>query len=159
VSVRLSLVSQPGVGTSVTLRLNAVRPLPRADAPPAAPPIAPGLSVLVVDDESMARHSMRLLLSELGCTVHLADSTEQAMVLARQHPIDVMLSDYRLRGEDSGVIAIESVRALHPAARAVLVTGDTEPGRIREADARQIPLLHKPVSLQDLLGALGPATP
>ena len=70
-----------------------------------------------------------------------------------------MLSDYRLRGEDSGVIAIESVRALHPTARAVLVTGDTEPGRIREADARNIPLLHKPVSLQDLLGALGPVSP
>ena len=157
-AVRLSLVSQPDVGTSVSLRLTAVRPIVRPEAKRLAPEVAPGLTVLVVDDESMARHSMRLLLSELGCTVHLADSTEQAMALAREHTIDVMLSDYRLRGEDSGVIAIESVRALHPTARAVLVTGDTEPGRIREADARNIPLLHKPVSLQDLLGALGPVS-
>ena len=154
--VRLSLVSQTGVGTSITLRLRAVKPTARPEARPVAPAVVPGLSVLVVDDEAMARHSMRLLLSELGCTVHLADSTDQAMTLAREHPIDVMLSDYRLRGEDSGLIAIESVRTLHPDARVVLVTGDTEPGRIREADARRIPLLHKPVSLQDLLGALGP---
>ena len=124
------------------------------ELPGTASRVPAGLSVLVVDDEAMVRESMRFLLLELGCTVHLADSTRQAADVARDARIDAVLTDFRLRGSDSGLAALAAVRASHPAARAALVTGDTAPDRIRDAKAAGVALLHKPVTMQDLVAVL-----
>jgi CheY-like chemotaxis protein len=59
----------------------------------------------------------------------------------------VVISDYRLREQRTGVEAIEAIRAqLGTCIPALLITGDTAPKRLREAQASGIPLLHKPVS-------------
>lgn len=152
----ISLDSEPGVGTTILVSL----PRSRASGIPTAPtsvarPSVQDLSVLVVDDELFVRQSMRLLLSELGCTVYLADGTAQAQEHARAARIDVVLSDYRLRDDDSGLSVIRSVQALQPHARAALITGDTAPDRIAEAQSVGVPLLHKPVTLDSLLEVLG----
>jgi CheY-like chemotaxis protein len=60
----------------------------------------------------------------------------------------------RLVDGDSGIEAIAQVRKMQPDARAVLVTGDTAPGRLREAQATGLPLLHKPLTLERLLDVL-----
>jgi ActR/RegA family two-component response regulator len=60
----------------------------------------------------------------------------------------------RLAEGDSGIEAIAQVHSLQPDARAVLVTGDTAPERLREAQATDLPLLHKPVTLARLLDVL-----
>jgi signal transduction histidine kinase/CheY-like chemotaxis protein len=153
-NVQLQLHSVPGEGTTVSLRM----PLATSAAAPVVP-LQPtstpqGLRVLLVDDEPMVRQSMKLLLLELGCTVHLADSSAQAAHTAAQHGIDIVLSDYRLRDDDSGIAAIAAVQALHPQARAALITGDTAPDRIRDAQLAGVPLLHKPVTLNQLVAVL-----
>jgi signal transduction histidine kinase/CheY-like chemotaxis protein len=157
--VALELQSTPGQGTTITLRLPAVQTAPQPVPAPAAPPRAAlpaGLGVLVIDDEPAVRASMQLLLAELGCTVHLADSTDAARRIAAAHPIDAVLSDFRLRDGDSGVAALRAVRHLHPQARAALVTGDTAPNRLRDARWAGVPLLHKPVQVDELLAVLAP---
>ena len=152
----IALDSQPGRGTTITLRM----PEAAAGAPQterrSAPAMPKGLGVLVVDDEPFVRESMRLLLTELGCIVHLADGTEQARQIAERHTLHAVFSDFRLHGEDSGPLAIRAVLQRHPAARTALVTGDTAPSRLRDAQAAGIPLLHKPVMLRDLLSILQP---
>lgn len=153
--IQLTLRSAPGAGTTVSLRM----PLAQAVAPSRGAALASagtprGLRVLVVDDEAMVRQSMRLLLTALGCTVHLADGVAAAAVLAAQHELDVVLSDLRLRGGESGLAAIRAVTALQPGAKAALITGDTAPDRIRDAQAAGVPLLYKPVTLADLVGVL-----
>ena len=43
--------------------------------------------------------------------------------------------------------------------RAALITGDTAPDRIAEAESVGVPLLHKPVTLDSLLNVLGAGDP
>ena len=154
--IRLSLSSRLGEGTTITLTLPAMEMEPKrlATEAKARAPFPPGLSVMVVDDEEMVRHSMRLLLEQLGCTVHLAEGTEEALAVARAHPLQVVFCDHRLKGEDSGVHTIQQLRALRPDIRAALVTGDTAPDRIQDAHKAGVPLLHKPLGLEEVLGVL-----
>ena len=152
--VRLQLESKPGVGTTVTLRLPSVADSAQAAAAHAPRSAARGLRVLVVDDEALVRDSMRLLLSELGCSVHLADGPAAAAEVARAHRLDLLLSDLRLRDGQTGLDALHLVRGVQPAVAAVLITGDTAPERIRDAQDAGVPLLFKPVTLDKLLSVL-----
>jgi CheY-like chemotaxis protein len=71
-----------------------------------------------------------------------------------------LLSDYRLRHELTGAQAIADVRQAllargHTAKLpAIIVTGDTAPERIRDAQRTDALLLHKPVSAPALQKAL-----
>ena len=162
--VQVQLESAPGVGTTVTLTMAAaqagaldgvragVHGAPHTELPQAA--LQPGLAVLVIDDEAQVRESMRLLLAEMGCIVHLAESTAQAAAIAGEHRLHLVLSDMRLRGGDSGLAALQAVRQRQPGVRAALVTGDTQPERIKEAQAAGVPLLHKPLAPERLFELL-----
>ena len=155
--ITLQLESAPGRGTAVTLTLPRAEPLPPVILVSANQNQPRGLRVLVVDDEAMVRDSTRLLLQELQCTVHLADGVAEAGRLAATHPLDLVLSDLRLRAGESGLAAIEAVRLYQPQVPAVLITGDTAPDRIREAQSAGVPLLFKPVTLDDLVAVLPPS--
>jgi signal transduction histidine kinase len=152
--VTLNLESALGRGTTFTLRLPEVAASYRAIEQQAIAADLRAMSILVIDDEAVVRRSMELLLSELGCTVHLAASREDAVRIAQQHGIDLVLSDYRLGNATNGVDAIRAVQAVHPQARAALITGDTAPERLREAKASGLALLHKPVTLDALMRVL-----
>jgi CheY-like chemotaxis protein len=103
--------------------------------------------LLVVDDDEIVREGMLHLLRDWGCECEAAESIEEALELARVHRPDVVISDYRLREQRTGVEAIAALRALlGESLPALLITGDTAPERLREAQASGIPLLHKPVS-------------
>ena len=76
-------------------------------------------------------------------------------MLARQQAPDFVISDYRLREQRTGIEAIAALRALlGDALPALLVTGDTAPERLRQAQASVIPLLNKPVSPGQLYRAM-----
>jgi len=107
--------------------------------------------VLVVDDDESVRTGTLHLLRDWGCVVEAADSIEEALVLAGKHVPDVVISDYRLRDQRTGLEAIAALRAvLGQSLPALLITGDTAPDRLREALNSNIPLLHKPVSPDQL---------
>lgn len=148
----ITLESTVGVGTTVTLRMPLIaveEPQPSTETV-AVVPLPKGLRVLVVDDESAIREGMGLLLQEWGCTAHLASGTTQAVQIALREPVDVVLSDLRLAGEDTGLRALQALRTLRPGARMALITGDTAPERIREAESAGAVLMHKPVSADSL---------
>lgn len=103
--------------------------------------------VLVVDDDEIVREGMLHLLRDWGCECAAAESIEEALALAHLNRPDVVISDYRLRERRTGVEAIAALRTLlGETLPALLITGDTAPERLREAQASGIPLLHKPVS-------------
>jgi signal transduction histidine kinase len=155
-AIELRLESAPGAGTTVTLRLpqTPARPPPAPAADDAAQRRTQGLRVLVIDDESMVRDSMRLLLQELQCKVHLAEGVAEGARIAAVEPLDLVLSDLRLRGGDTGLAAVQAVREHQPALPAVLITGDTAPERIRDVQNAGVPLLFKPVTLEDLVAVM-----
>ena len=144
----LTLSSRPGRGSVFRLSLPIAPPGTLARRPAAEPVAAQvfDVRVLVIDDDEAVRTGMQQLLTAWGCECDVADSIEDALALARRRTPDVVISDYRLRGQQTGAGAIAALRAEHGSTLpALLVTGDTAPQRLREARASGVPLLHKPV--------------
>ena len=103
--------------------------------------------VLVIDDDETVRAAMVHLLRDWGCTGEAAESIDEALVIARKQPLDLVICDYRLRGQSTGLQAIAALRQLMGNDFPVmLITGDTAPERLREAVASGITLLHKPIT-------------
>ncbi|MCE5182146.1 MAG: response regulator [Betaproteobacteria bacterium] len=103
--------------------------------------------VLVIDDDAIVRASMHLMLRGWGCECDMAESIEEALELARVRAPDLVISDYRLREQRTGLEAIVALRVLLGSRLpAMLITGDTAPDRLREAQGSGILLLHKPVT-------------
>ena len=67
----------------------------------------------------------------------------------------LILCDYRLRGGESGLAVADRIRAeYNDTIPAILVTGDTAPDRLAEAEASGLLLMHKPVSNGKLRAAI-----
>lgn len=117
-----------------------------------------GIFVVVVDDEQPIRDSMRALLRGWDCEVLVADgiqSTMSQLGSAEYQKPDVIIADYRLADNQTGLDLIAAIRG-HFQARipAVVATGDTALNRnvdIRSIDAR---VLFKPVTAQSLRSAI-----
>jgi CheY-like chemotaxis protein/anti-sigma regulatory factor (Ser/Thr protein kinase) len=154
---RLSLASTPLRGSVFRLTLpNANESMPDKGSVAAHGNAAPlNVHVLVIDDNEAVRTAMCHLLSNWGCECKAVESIEEALATARNHAPDVVISDYRLREQRTGAEAIAALRALlGNSLPALLVTGDTAPERLREAQASGIPLLHKPISPDELHSGL-----
>ncbi|WP_051242029.1 hybrid sensor histidine kinase/response regulator [Azohydromonas australica] len=154
----LAMRSELGQGTEFTLHIPRASEAPasaaRATAAEAEAPAVRGLHVLVVDDEDSVRQGMRTLLEGMGCQVSIATGTAAlAEDLAAGRP-DIVLADFRLRGDDDGIAAVRCARQRWPGVAALLISGDTAPARLREADAAGLRLLHKPVAVDQLMRAI-----
>ena len=153
----LSLASTPLHGSVFRLSLPVAAGILPVEVIPGAQGVTQMLNtrVLVIDDDETVRAGMCHLLRDWGCECDAAESIEEALALARTHAPDVVISDYRLREQRSGLEAITALRALlGDALPVLLITGDTAPDRLREAQASGIPLLHKPVSPSQLYHGL-----
>ena len=157
-AIDLGMRSEPGAGTRFELRL----PLTYTQAQPVAPAVslrsALNVKVLVLDDERAVRQGVRLLLEELGCDCTEAGTTGEALACVALSRPDIVLADMRLRGGDTGIAAVRAIRAAVGQIPALLVSGDTAPDRLQEASRAGIRLLHKPVSMDVLRGAIEEAT-
>jgi signal transduction histidine kinase len=146
---RMEVRSEVGRGSrfSVTLprSVEAQRPREQDSAEPNAD--LRGSHVLVLDDEVSVLDAMRRLLEGWGCEVTTAATPEEAEAYVHpSRPPDLVIVDYRLRQHASG---IETIGKLHQRigkpVPALVITGDTAPDRLREAQESGYPLLHKPV--------------
>ena len=157
--IELTMHSDVGSGTRFELRLPlAYAPSRQAVGHGTASPGALNAKVLVLDDERSVRQGVRMLLEELGCVCTEAGSTAEAVDSARMSLPDVVLADMRLRGGDSGIVAVQAIRDALGHVPALLVSGDTAPNRLQEAARAGIRLLHKPVSMEALRSAIEEAT-
>lgn len=155
----LALCSRPGRGSCFAVTL------PLADASAAEEPsvkdqevgaLATGL-VVVIDDEVPIREAMATLLGGWGHEVITAGSGDDAIKRLATCTIspDLIISDYRLRNGETGAEVIERLRSeYNDTIPAMLITGDTAPDRLAEAEASGLLLLHKPVSNSRLRAAI-----
>lgn len=107
-----------------------------------------GRRILVLDDDSAVLEAMDGLLGRWGCVVIKAASLEEAQekLKANAPPPELLIVDYRLRGELSGLEAVALLQKnLRRYVPTLVITGDTAPDHLREAEASGYPLLHKPV--------------
>jgi two-component system, LytTR family, response regulator AlgR len=114
------------------------------------------LSVLIVDDEQLARARMRTLLGDCQqplCTVvGEAGDAMQAMSVLRVTPCDVVLLDIHMPGADGMQLARE-LRSLRPELGIIFVTAHAEHA-VGAFDLEVLDYLTKPVRLERLEKAL-----
>ncbi len=112
-----------------------------------------GAVVVVIDDEAEIVAALELLLKQWGCVVITADCSAQAYDKLHCDGVapDLILSDYRLRGDETGIGAIKALRSTFgEQVPALLVSGDTAAERLRDATASGLAVLHKPVNPDQL---------
>ncbi len=149
---RIDLASTPGRGSRFSIELPAGDVQQTSQVRRAPAPVTnslSGLFVVVVDDEALVRAGMEGVLHGWGCHVVNAGSGDEALALLGEHERtpDVIISDYRLRENETGIEVINRLRTHYATAiPAALISGDTAPERLREAKDSGYPLLHKPVS-------------
>jgi two-component system, sensor histidine kinase len=112
------------------------------------------VTVLLIDDERAIREATRELLRPHHVDVIVAATIAEAVTLAKNstEQIDMILSDWRLRGQENGVDAVRAVRAVSgEATPAVLITGETSPDLIKLAHESGLVVLHKPLQPRQLV--------
>jgi two-component system response regulator AtoC len=107
-------------------------------------------SILVVEDEKTALHSLSSLLADEGYNVIQADRGEQGLQLAMREEPDLILLDIRLPDLD-GLSLLERLRADHSDAAVIIMTADTTSSNaIRATQLGAFDYVSKPIN-DDLL--------
>ena len=148
----LSVESEPGEGTSIRVLLPATS---ESSAPPRPEVVEPGWkgrgTVLVVDDEPLAREVARRMLERLGLQVLVAEDGYSALdLLAGEHAIDCLLLDLTMPGMD-GMETLRAVRQIPCQVPVILTSGYTaEEVSRRYQGAGFAGFLPKPYEVADL---------
>jgi signal transduction histidine kinase/ActR/RegA family two-component response regulator len=150
----ISIDSQLGAGTVVTIWLpqGSVEPA-RASAPRTA---AAGMraQVLLVDDEQMVREVLARYLTDAGYTVRTAASGAEVLVLLDAgEATDILLTDLSMAGMN-GLAVIRAVQERFPGVPAILLTGYADASAeqaLTNSVSGTVSLLRKPISDVQLL--------
>lgn len=103
------------------------------------------LVVLIVDNEADILEGLGILLEKWGCNVLAANSAEQAIELAKNNELNLVISDFRMPGQRDGVDLISEIRKQQPNVRGLIVSGDSSDDMIQKARLGKILVLNKPV--------------
>jgi DNA-binding NtrC family response regulator len=111
--------------------------------------------VLVVDDETDVRRSLKRLLEPAGYTVHAAKSGVEGLEVMKDHPVQLVISDKEMPGM-SGIEFLKLVRDRHPHVRRIMLTGRSDLATALSAinEGEVYRFLPKPWSDEELLVAL-----
>src|SRR5580700_3404399 len=80
-----------------------------------------GLTLLVVDDETSTCNLCRDIAVDAGLAVHTAATTEQALDLLEQIPVDVIITDLKVP-ELGGLELLKNARANYPQTSVMVLT-------------------------------------
>ncbi len=145
---RLTVRSVPGRGSVFELAVPAAVPAEAAAAPAeAAPAEAAGQIIVLIDDEPDVLYALTLVLESWGYQVVAASGIAAARARLRTlgDVPALIVADHRLRGA-TGAEAITTLRReIGMTVPGIILTGDTSPDRLRQAQASGFGLLHKPV--------------
>jgi PAS domain S-box-containing protein len=157
----ITLDSSLGAGTTITLYI----PRTVADAPRPATSgfvpetLAPGLRVLLIEDDSEVRAVVRNFLQSMRCEVTVAATGEQALLaLVPEARFDLLLTDIALGAGMRGTELATRVQKLYPRLAMLLMSGFSS--ELLDAGGGPLPtleLLRKPFTRDELSRAIGRA--
>jgi signal transduction histidine kinase/CheY-like chemotaxis protein len=117
-----------------------------------------GKTIAVIEDDPVVLESYGKALTTRGALVIKIELEEQAfeeqMIMLAAKQIDFIISDYRL-GALTGAGMISKLRQIFDREiPAMIVTADTSPAHIQYFSELNIPVLHKPISFQQVIAVL-----
>lgn len=116
-----------------------------------AAPQAHSATILLVEDEPSVQALSRRVLSRAGFQVLLAATPSEALALADDHEVDLVVSDVAMP-EMSGPLLAAALARKRPALRVLFVSGYTLDDLVeRGMGDAGIDLLSKPFSPQELV--------
>src|ERR1700720_4989555 len=78
-------------------------------------------TVLIVDDENATRDLCRDIVVESGLRTRTASTTEQALEILEQYPVDIVLTDLRVP-EIGGIELLKRIRETYPQTAVIVLT-------------------------------------
>ena len=114
-------------------------------------------SVLIADDEPLARRTLRQYLLDLGCVgpIHEAPDGKTAIAVANSQRPDLVFLDIVMPGAIDGVGLAREIRSRYPNLPVVLTTGYSDAAQAAPSELR---ILRKPFdtdTLQDFVQNIG----
>jgi DNA-binding NtrC family response regulator len=112
------------------------------------------ITVLIVDDEDTTRNLCREVVMDTGLRARMASTTEQALDILDQFPVDIVLTDLRVP-ELGGLELLKRIREFYPQTAVIVLTqygtieNAVQATRIGAAD-----YVTKPFHIPDLRGKL-----
>lgn len=109
------------------------------------------LRVALIEDQAFVRDAMTDGLEHLGHEVVAAADVAEVLAKLSGTAPDIIVADYRLKEGSTGKDAIAAIRKSYGAhIDAVVITGDTDPGVVKNMTDSGLRVLHKPVQLEQL---------
>jgi len=155
----IDVESRVDAGTTFTLYLPAgAAPQPR----PVVKAMAPrgDARLLVIDDDETQLRTYRRVLNQLGYAVETSQSGERACQLFREArasgepPFDLVLVDMLLGEALDGLQVIETIQAMFPGQKAIIVSGHAPNERADNAIKSGLAWVSKPYDLDTLAAAI-----
>jgi PAS domain S-box-containing protein len=116
---------------------------------------ARGKRFIVLEDDALVAEAICKALELMGGEVEYFDNAEDALFHANVEHAHYYIADYKMGGTMNGIQFLNRVRQkLDKPILAVVMTGDTSPSFIREAENCDWPVLHKPVNISKLISRL-----
>jgi DNA-binding response OmpR family regulator len=114
----------------------------------------PPKRILVVEDDLLVAHGVRMALAVDGHTVEIAPDGEQGLARFKQGKHDLVIADFILPKVD-GLELAQAIKEMSPQSPIILITAHADEikssmGKVSNIDL----LLHKPFSVSELQAAL-----
>lgn len=148
--LRIRLNSRLGRGSMFAVELPPGQDI-QLDEAPASRPDTKTFRIALVDDNDLVLAALAFNLESAGHQVVAASSGQQLLERLGGRRPDLVISDFRLAGNERGFQVISLVRdTFDRELPAILITGDTSPELVRAMADRGIPVLYKPLQMDVL---------
>jgi DNA-binding response OmpR family regulator len=107
-------------------------------------------AILFVEDDAASRRNIALFLRLSGYEVYEAEDGEAALRLLSSRQFEIVISDFNLPGELSGIDVLSAAKTIPHNIAALLITAQGSDAIRRRVDSLGAAYMEKPVRLQDL---------
>jgi two-component system response regulator EvgA len=112
-------------------------------------------SILFAENDPNVLYTLQRILEDVGFEVVGVATVADARRSMRRKEFDVVLSEFSLEREGSGLELAQAAKELDPAPIVVLITGDPTIEKLRAAlDAAVDHVSFKPLELEEIMAAL-----
>jgi DNA-binding NtrC family response regulator len=115
------------------------------------PPRTGKPKVLVVDDEPSVLSTYHMILQQSGYDAVAAATSREALAAIDEHEFDLILTDFSLEQQHTGFEVIDAAKKKNTAIPCCLLTGYATLETADEAEAMGVPILYKPIDIQEFL--------